>query len=151
MISVSTGRIDAQAVFTNRLQNIYGMHQFVRQAAIDAGFSNVALGDIELAVVEACANIIKHAYRDFAEDSAPIELHVEFDWGQLVITLSDWGAAFVPPVGKVPAPDVDRMVAEDRRGGMGIFFMQQMMDEVAWDIRPGVCNRLRMIKRLELA
>lgn len=148
MISVSSGRKDAQASFTNRLQNIYGMHQFVRQAAIEAGFSNVALGDIELAVVEACANIIKHAYREVAEDTAPIELHVDFDWGQLTITLTDWGQPFAPPAGKVAAPDVDRMVSEQRRGGMGIFFMQQMMDEVAWDIRPGVCNRVRMIKKL---
>ncbi len=148
MISVSSGQIDAQAVFTNRLQNIYGMHQFVRQAAIEAGFSNVALGDIELAVVEACANVVKHAYRHAAEDSAPIELHVRFDFGQLEITVTDWGQPFEPPKVKVPAPDVERMVSEDRRGGMGIFFMQQMMDDVAWDIRPGICNRLRMVKKL---
>lgn len=148
MISVQSGRIDAQSVFTNRLQNIYGMHQFVRQAAIDAGFSNVALGDIELAVVEACANVIKHAYRDVPEDTAPIEVHVQFDWGELAITLTDWGRPFQPPAGRVTLPSPERMIAEARRGGMGIFFMQQMMDEVAWDIRPGSCNRVRMVKKL---
>lgn len=148
MISVQSGRIDAQAVFTNRLQNIYGMHQFVRQAAIDAGFSNVALGDIELAVVEACANVIKHAYRNAPEDTAPIEVRVHFDWGELAITVTDWGQPFEPPAGKVAAPSVERMISDQRRGGMGIFFMQQMMDEVAWDIRPGICNRVRMVKKL---
>jgi serine/threonine-protein kinase RsbW len=148
MISVSSRPIDAQASFTNALKNIYAMHQFVRQIAIEAGFSNVALGDIELAVVEACANIIKHAYRGVPEDTAKIDIHVTHDWGMLAITVTDWGAPFEPPTQRLAAPDVDVMVVEKRRGGMGIFFMQQMMDEVAWDIRPGVWNRVRLIKRL---
>lgn len=148
MVVVTQRPIDAQASFTNSLRHIYAMHQFVRQLAIEAGFSNVALGDIELAVVEACANIIKHAYRAVPEDTAPIDIHVTHDWGALTITITDWGAPFEPPIERIAAPDVEVMVAEKRRGGMGIFFMQQMMDEVAWDIRPGVCNRVRLIKRL---
>lgn len=148
MISVSSRPIDAQASFTNALKNIYGMHQFVRQIAIEAGFSNVALGDIELAVVEACANIVKHAYRGVPEDTAKIDIHVNYDWGTLAVTITDWGAPFEPPMQRLVAPNVEVMVAEQRRGGMGIFFMQQMMDEVAWDIRPGLWNRVRLVKRL---
>lgn len=148
MISVDSRPIDAQASFTNALKNIYGMHQFVRQIAIEAGFSNVALGDIELAVVEACANIVKHAYRGVPEDTAKIDIHVGFDWKTLAVTITDWGAPFEPPMQRLAAPNVEVMVSEQRRGGMGIFFMQQMMDEVAWDIRPGEWNRVRLVKRL---
>lgn len=140
--------IVANATFKNDLQQIYAMHMFVREVAIAAGFSNVALGDIELAVVEACANVIKHAYRDVPENTANIELAVTYDWGALAITLTDWGKPFHPPTSKVPAPDIEHMTREKKRGGMGLFFIQQMMDEVAWDIRPSVWNRVRMVKRL---
>lgn len=147
MVSVSSRPLDAQAAFTNNLAHLFDMHQFVRHVAIEAGYSNSVLGDLELAVVEACANVIKHAYRDFPEDSAPIEIQVQYDWGELAITITDWGRAFDPPATPVAPPNPERMIAEQQRGGMGIFFMQQLMDEVAWDIRPGVCNRVRLVKK----
>ena len=148
MISYQLQPIEAQAAFTNDLNQIYAMHQVVRRLAIEAGFTNTALGNIELAVVEACANIIKHAYRQVPTGTAPIAIHVMCDFGALAITVTDWGAPFDAPTGRIPAPDPDRMVAEGRRGGMGLFFIQQMMDEVAWDLRPGECNRVRLVKRL---
>ena len=140
--------IATHATFSNDLQQIYAMHMFVREVAIAAGFSNVALGDIELAVVEACANVIKHAYRKAPKNTARIDLSVTYDWGALTLTITDWGEPFVPPASPLPAPDVAGMVKDKKWGGMGLFFIQQLMDEVAWDIRPGVWNRLKMVKRL---
>lgn len=139
---------ETRGKFRNNLRELGAMHGFVREAAIQAGFSNEALGDIELAVVEACANVIKHAYRRVPVGSACFEIQVQVAFGALEIVITDWGDPFDPPRSLLPRPDAERMAAEGRRGGMGIFFMQQLMDEVAWDIRPGQCNRLRMVKKL---
>lgn len=148
MASLTIKPLSAIASFTNNLANLFHMHQFVRRAAIEAGFSNVPLGDIELAVVEACANVVKHAYRQTPPDQGQIEITVTAQADQLEICLTDWGEPFDPPKGPVPRPDVERMVIEGQRGGMGIFFMQSLMDEISWEIRPGEQNRLRMIKRI---
>lgn len=147
MASLTTRQLRAQATFSNNLSHLYHMHQFVRRAAIDAGFTNVPLGDIELAVVEACANVVKHAYRDTPPDQGRIDISVTAQGDRLEICLTDWGAPFEPPCGRVPRPDVEKMVAEGQRGGMGIFFMQSLMDEVTWDIRPGEQNQVRLTKR----
>lgn len=146
MASLTSKQICAQATFTNNLSQLFTMHQFVRRAAIDAGFSNVPLGDIELAIVEACANVVKHAYRNTAPDAGRIEINVTANPERLEVSLTDWGEPFDPPKGRVPRPDVEQMAREGQRGGMGIFFMQSLMDEVSWDIRPGERNHLRMTK-----
>lgn len=149
MASLTSKHLKAHATFTNNLANLFHMHQFVRRAAIDAGFSNVPLGDIELATVEACANVVKHAYRNVPPDQGRIEISVHVDAQRFEVCLTDWGEPFDPPVGRVPRPDIERMVLEGRRGGMGIFFMQSLMDEVVWEIRPGEQNQVRMTKRLD--
>lgn len=148
MASPTTRSLTAQATFTNNLANLFHMHQFVRRAAIAAGFSNVALGDIELAVVEACANVVKHAYRRTPPDQGKLVIDVTVQGDRFEVCITDWGEPFTPPTGRVPRPDVERMVIEGQRGGMGIFFMQSLMDEVTWEIRPGEQNRVRMVKRL---
>jgi serine/threonine-protein kinase RsbW len=147
MASLTSKQLSAQATFTNNLSNLFHMHQFVRRVAIDAGFTNVPLGDIELAVVEACANVVKHAYRNTAPDQAKIDISVLAQADRFEVCLTDWGEPFDPPKGKVPRPDIERMAIEGQRGGMGIFFMQSLMDEVTWDIRPGEQNQVRMTKR----
>lgn len=147
MASLTSKHLSAQATFTNNLANLFHMHQFVRRAAIDAGYSNVPLGDIELAVVEACANVVKHAYRSTPPDQGRIDISVTAQPDRFEVCVTDWGEPFEPPQGRVPRPDIERMVIEGQRGGMGIFFMQSLMDEVTWDIQPGQQNQVRMVKR----
>ncbi len=147
MASLTSPNLSAQATFTNNISHLFHMHQFVRRAAIDAGFANIPLGDIELAVVEACANVVKHAYRNTSPDQGRIEIAVTAQGDRFEVCFTDWGEPFEPPKGRVPRPDVALMVSEGQRGGMGIFLMQSLMDEVSWDIRPGNQNQLRMTKR----
>jgi serine/threonine-protein kinase RsbW len=137
-----------RARFSNRLTELHAMHHFVRGLAIEAGFLDHALGDIELAVVEACANVVKHAYRNQTEASAPVDIEVWVEEVGLWVVITDRGEPFEPPGERLSRPDPAQLVTRQQRGGLGLYFIQNLMDEVTWDIRPGEHNRIRMLKRL---
>ena len=45
-------------------QNLAMIREFVNRVAAQAGLSEIEVGQLELAVDEACANVIEHAYGD---------------------------------------------------------------------------------------
>ena len=96
---------------------------------------------IELAVEEAATNIIEHAYGGEAGD-----LHLRcWVYGEdFYVELRDWGKAFDPEA--VPPPNLSDKLAERPLGGLGLFFMRQLMDEVNFSFTEEG-NRLVMIKR----
>lgn len=96
---------------------------------------------IQLAVDEAVANVIAHAYT-----GQPGRIHL-CCWtanGDFHVELQDQGRAFDPAA--VPPPDLTGPLEERREGGLGLHFMRQVMDEVEFDFSP-TGNRLHMIKR----
>ena len=95
-----------------------------------------------LAVDEACTNIMRHAYGGVCQET--ISLHLSREQDMLLFELRD------------QAPTVDarklkpRDLSECRPGGLGLPFIDALMDE--WKLRPGSGKRkgnvLRMMKRL---
>jgi anti-sigma regulatory factor (Ser/Thr protein kinase) len=118
---------------------------FVVAAATEVGFSESQVNRIELAVDEACSNIIDHAYK-----GAPgvIQLEVRLAAQQeLTIILVDQGEPFDPD--RIPTYAPCTSLDEVKIGGLGIHLMRQAMDDVCYEFNvPGVGNRLTMVKRL---
>jgi len=79
---------------------------------------------IELAVNEAVANIIKHAYRN--ESGKPVRIEAQLSPVQLVFRLVDWGRSFDPAA--VPAPAFDG----SKDHGFGIYIIEQAVDEIEY-------------------
>ena len=74
------------------------------------------------------SNIIFYAYKGDVEDAVDISLVRE--GGELIVTLIDHGIAFDPTLRK--DPDIT-LSAEDRPiGGLGIFLIKKIMDEVSY-------------------
>jgi anti-sigma regulatory factor (Ser/Thr protein kinase) len=94
-----------------------------------------------LAINEACMNIIQHGY-GFA-DGKQFTLRLGVDDGVLVALLLDNG---------LPACDADlcpRNLDELRPGGLGVHFMRELMDGVAYVQAPeGFANCLQLSKRI---
>ena len=88
------------------------------------------LYDIQLAVDEACTNIVSHGYADL--DPGSIILDLDIDTDKIVITLTDFGHAFEPS--STPVPDVDAPIEERELGGFGLFFIQQSVDEMDYQV-----------------
>jgi len=100
------------------------------------------LHQVQLAVDEACTNVIKHAYADYP-GKIRVELEVVCD--ELVINIKDRGKSFDPSI--VPAPDLDSDWEDRRVGGLGIHLMTMLMDSVTYTT-DDEGNGLKMTKRL---
>ena len=92
------------------------------------GVTDEILYDLQLAVDEACTNIITHGYADM--DPGSIILDLELDSNKITISLTDFGHAFEPD--NAPLPDVDAPIEEREIGGFGLFFIQQSVDEMKY-------------------
>ena len=98
---------------------------------------------VALAIDEAIANVMEHAYSD-AENEQAISLRLDLDEVRLVVTISDAGKQFDPTV-KADV-DVREQVKQGKKGGLGIFLMRKIMDEVNYSYKRGLHNELQLIK-----
>lgn len=123
----------------DRLEHIC---DFVAEAAAEAGLDEAAVNRCQLAVDEACTNIIEHGYE--GENKGEIEITCQAAPGELVIRIHDHARPFDPT--SVPEPELDAGVEEMRIGGLGLYFMRQVMDAVEFSYENGG-NTLVLIKR----
>jgi serine/threonine-protein kinase RsbW len=125
---------------------VAGACAFCAAAAVDAGLDENAVFHVQMAVDEACTNIIEHAYG--GEGEGHIALTCRIAPGELTVTIRDHGRAFDPS--GVPPPKLGNVVEDVEVGGLGLYFMRQVMDEVHFKFgRNG--NELVMVKRGEHA
>ena len=115
--------------------------------ATKAGFSFEEIEDMKVAVSEACNNAVLHAYGD--ADTGMIDLRFENDGERLVITVQDYGHSFVNTV--VPGngvPGEREEISELSVGGLGIFLMEALMDEVQVHTDDTAGTKIVLSKRL---
>jgi serine/threonine-protein kinase RsbW len=135
-----------QLNLTSETENLELIREFVAKIAQKTGLKEIDVNKIELAVDEACANVIKHAYPEDAP-SKPIQIRIEVNPGKMLIIVSDKGKGF--DVKSVPAVDMNKYLAEMRVGGLGIYLIRNLMDEVEFTMNQGKNNEVRMIKYFE--
>lgn len=99
-------------------------------------FSYEEIEDLKLAVAEACNNLIQHAQED---DEIRIGAQIHPD--RLVITVQDVGEGIAHGVAQ-------RKLGEPKEGGLGVFLIRTLMDEVTYEVDPRTGTRLAMTKRL---
>ncbi len=130
------------AKFPARYDHLRAISAFVMDAIKDAPFDSRQRYAIDLAVDEACSNVIDHAYG--GEDQGEIRILLEFNGTGLIITIQDDGAPFDP--GCVAEPDLTSPLETRCERGLGVFLIHEVMDEAAYDFSsPGV-NQLRLVK-----
>ena len=98
------------------------------------------LGDLKLALTEACTNSVRHAY---ADEDGVVEIVYELYPDRLVIEVSDTGEGFEP------YRDRNGMELDDlTEGGLGIAIIRSLADELQIGAREGGGSRLRFVKIL---
>lgn len=115
---------------------------FVVDAARHAGLDDRAIHHCQLAVDEACTNVIEHAFRAGDEDEA-IDITCRFEGNRFSISVCDAGPEF-DPLGQ-PDPSPMASLEERQPGGWGIYFIKKVMDEVIYRYE-GRRNQLTMTK-----
>ena len=136
--SPATYQITVQA----STEHLSKVRNFVARHAADFGFNKEEVADIRLAVDEAYTNIIKHAYKNNTSKSVDIELGYEDN--ELWVALLDTGDAFDP--GNYQRPDIRRRIKQKKRGGVGVYLIKKLMDDVEYHTEDSI-NTIRMTKK----
>lgn len=112
--------------FPSETRYLHMVHQLAKNLAESTGFESVEAEKIALAVDEAATNVIQHAYG--GEPGHEIEIHFDPEGESLDIVILHEGK----PLDSVPVPefDLDQLVAEKKKGGLGLTIMREMMDKV---------------------
>ena len=99
------------------------------------------LGDLKLALTEACTNSVRHAYGD---GEGTVEIVYELYADRLVVEVADEGEGFEPPADRSSALDEDEL----SEGGLGIAIIEALADEFEIRERANGGSSLRFVKHL---
>ncbi len=124
---------------------LHRIRDFVTGIALESGIDERDIDNIELAVDEACANVIEHGYEP-DEQEKNITLRMEIDGEKLVLTISDRGKYF-DPRSKLQ-PDIKQLINMKRDGGLGISLIKRTMDEIDYRTTRDGENELILTKYL---
>src|SRR4051794_6198234 len=83
--------------------------------------SDEVVGDLKLALTEACTNSVRHAYED---SEGAVEIVYQLQPGRLAVEVHDEGPGFTPPDRTLGEADDDLS-----EGGLGIAIIRALTDE----------------------
>ena len=136
--------MEREIKITNDLKEVETLANFVEALCDELALSPETTMNINLALEEAVVNVIMYAYPQ--EWQSDILLKVSSTDNQLIFLLTDTGASFDP----TKAPDVNLTLTIEERpvGGLGIFLVRSIMNEVTYQRLDGE-NRLTMKKDIK--
>jgi anti-sigma regulatory factor (Ser/Thr protein kinase) len=115
--------LDEHKEFSVESSSLKEIRNFAREVlAKDPTFKS-SMDDVVLALAEAAQNIVKHAYNGQATGDT-MKVEIKFDNKQLIVELFDKGSPAIPQNIK------PRKLDDIKAGGLGTFFIGQIMDEV---------------------
>lgn len=117
------------------------IRSIVLQSGLLMNFSEKISKDVTLAVDEALTNIIKHSYGGHHDKEIIVRLVMSDD--RLDLEIRDFGKKVDPKTIK------PRKLHDIKPGGLGVFFINKIMDKVSYDISPEEGTILRMTKYME--
>ncbi|NOY79005.1 MAG: SpoIIE family protein phosphatase [Calditrichaeota bacterium] len=125
------------------IEHLKDLRKFIEKIGKKHRIPDKIVNSFKLAIDEASTNIIRHAYRD---SSGEILLRVIIRKTSVTVSLIDHGRFFDP--NNVKDPDLKRYVAIGKRGGLGIFMIRKLVDDIEY-YRTGEGNELRLTKKIE--
>jgi anti-sigma regulatory factor (Ser/Thr protein kinase) len=129
----------------NRRDKMSEVAEMIESFVTAQGGSRETVHDIGVVLDEALGNIISYGYGP--QENGDILVRAAVQDGRIVIEIEDDGRPFDPLT--APAPDLTASLRERKVGGLGIHFIRQLMDDVAY-ARIADTNRLRLSKRLPI-
>ena len=130
-------------VIKSSTDHLSEVRKFIKSTAKEYGMDKNNASKVVLAVDEACTNIIKHAYN--YSPSGTITIKTKLYKTKMSVTISDKGTHFNP--NSVPEPDIAGSQKQKKRGGLGIFIMKKLMDDVQFKLT-GNGNEVILVKYL---
>jgi anti-sigma regulatory factor (Ser/Thr protein kinase) len=135
--------MEKSIILANEISEIGRLADFIEDIGNEFSLAPDVRFNINLVLEEAVANIINYAYPKDEHESIYLSARMHED--SIVLVLTDTGKEFDPTM----APEVDvTLSAEERQiGGLGIFLIRQIMNEVRYERIDGK-NVLTLEKKL---
>lgn len=135
--------MEKSIILANDISELSKLHAFIEEVGEDLSLTPDVVFNLDLVIEEAVVNIIHYAYPK--EEHQYIYLSAHMHEGSIVFVLTDTGKEFDPTL----APEADITLSADEReiGGLGIFLIRQIMNEVRYQRIEGK-NVLTLEKRL---
>lgn len=129
-------RVDA------KLEGLEEILSFVGSVLDENDCSPKADTQLRMALEEIYVNVTRYAY---PSGDGWAEIRISVEDGVATLKLIDGGTQFDP----LAKPDPDTMLSGEERqiGGLGIFMVKTMVDEVEYEYSDG-CNQLTMRKQI---
>ena len=139
----NTESMEKSIVLANDISEISRLNMFIEEIAEEFSLAPDVTFNLNLVLEEAVVNIINYAYPK--EEHEKIYLSARLHNGSIVLVLTDTGKEFDPTM----APEADITLSADERkiGGLGIFLIRQIMNEVKYERIEGK-NILTLEKKL---
>lgn len=136
--------MEKSIILANNISEITRLYEFIEELGNDFSLAPDIVFNLNLVLEEAVVNIINYAYPK--EEHQSIYLSARMHEGSIVLVLTDTGKEFDPTA----APEADvTLSADDRQiGGLGIFLIRQIMNEVKYERIEGK-NVLTLEKKLK--
>jgi len=147
---------EVEGFVTLHVPSRYSYLRIVRQSVMDicarAGASEFDAARLEMAVDEACANIIEHSYGgekqadDYSTEGLGLRLNLVQHSDCIVVELYDYGKGFNFASHTFPVPE--EYIDKEHNRGLGMFIINQFVDEVDYQRGTSMENCLKLVKRL---
>lgn len=121
------------------IDNLEQVLDFTGKCSSHFGLDEKRKFGLLVAVEEAFVNVCHYAY---PEGEGDVDLICEGGGNTFVVTIKDRGVAF--NVLSLPKPDITSDVTERKVGGLGIYFIRKLTDDVSYRREDGK-NILRMV------
>lgn len=125
------------------LAEVEKVRSFLKESLEELNLSEKAYYIIELSLLEICINIIRYAY---PQEKGEIFLKAWQEERKIFLEIRDSGIPFDPTETKTP--DIKEIIKDKRKGGLGIFLAQKLMDGFEYK-RENNQNVLAMYKRIK--
>ena len=122
-----------KVVLGNRLEEIEKLFSLTAELQGTLGLPEEIVFNLNLGLEEALTNVILYAYPGA---DGEIELLAEESEGTLRFTIQDSGIAF-NPLEEAPEADITSAAEEREIGGLGVYLMKQLMDEITYERKNG--------------
>jgi serine/threonine-protein kinase RsbW len=146
-LSKEYGEVQSKLHVKSKMENLTTICDFVTSAAEGFGLDEDQTFAVQMAVDEACTNVIEHAYGGSPYGTIDITCKVHDD--EMVIQVRDHGKAFDPKAA-LP-PDLDAPLGEPEGRCLGLYLMFKLMDSVRFEFDAIEGNTLTMVKRIHSA
>ena len=136
--------MEKSIILANDIAEISKLNQFIEEVGDELSLAPDLVFNLTLVMEEAVVNVINYAYPK--EEHEKIYVSARLHEGSIIMVIADNGKEFDPTL----APEADITLSAEERpiGGLGIFLIRNIMNEVKYERIEGR-NILTLEKKLQ--